>query len=253
MMDRLVVAWTFLTVVPLPLRLRPRATDDRAFARSLAAFPLVGLLLGVALAGASFAMDRLFPHTLVVVVIVFLLVWITGGLHLDGVADTADACGARSRDDALRIMKDSTIGAYGSLALITVLGLKIAGLSTLPAHELAPALVAMPVLGRWAQVQITTGHPSARSEGAAKRFIAGTSRADYVAATASALPVIALAMGLPGLLAAAMVWAVVAWFGGWVTRWLGGVTGDTIGAAGEGAEVLAVLTWAAVFHVRGAA
>jgi cobalamin synthase len=68
-----------------------------------------------------------------------------------------------------------------------------------------------------------------------------------------ALPVIALAMGLPGLLAAAMVWVVVAWFGGWVTRWLGGVTGDTIGAAGEGAEVLAVLTWAAVFHVRGAA
>jgi adenosylcobinamide-GDP ribazoletransferase len=251
MMDRFVVAWTFLTIIPL--RLRVHSTDDRVFARSLAAFPLVGLLLGAALAGASFAMDRLFPHTLVVVVIVFLLVWITGGLHLDGVADTADACGARSRDDALRIMKDSMIGAYGSLALITVLGLKIAGLSTLPAHELAPALVAMPVLGRWAQVQMTTGYPSARSEGAAKRFIAGTCRADYAAATAMALPVTALAMGLPGLLAAAVVCAFVAWFGGWVTRWLGGVTGDTIGAAGEGAEALAILTWAAVFHVRGAA
>lgn len=251
MMDRFVVAWTFLTIIPL--RQRPRSTDDQAFARSLAAFPLVGLLLGAGLAGASFAMGRLFPHTLVVVVIVFLLVWITGGLHLDGVADTADACGGRSRDDALRIMKGSTIGAYGSLALITVLGLKIAGLATIPPHELAPALVAMPVLGRWAQVQMITGHPSARSEGAAKRFIAGTSRVDYAAATAIALPVVALAMGLPGLLAVAMVWVVMAWFGEWVTRWLGGVTGDTIGAAGEGAEVLAVLTWAAVFHVRGAA
>ncbi len=251
MMDRFVVAWTFLTIIPLSQR--PCQTADRAFARSLAAFPLVGLLLGAALAGASFIMDRVFPHTLGVVVIVFLLVGITGGLHLDGVADTADACGGRSRDDALRIMKGSTIGTYGSLALITVLGLKIAGLSALPSHELAPALVAMPVLGRWAQVQMTTGHPSARSEGAAKRFIAGTSRVDYAAATAMALPTVALAMGLPGLLAAAVVWALVARFGGWVTRWLGGVTGDTIGAASEGAEVLAILTWAAVFHVRGAA
>jgi len=251
MMDRFVVAWTFLTIIPL--RVRPRATDDQALAQSLAAFPLVGLLLGAGLAGASFAMGRVFPHTLVVFVMVFLLVWITGGMHLDGVADTADACGARSRDDALRIMKGSTIGAYGSLALIAVLGLKMAGLATLPPHELAPALVAMPVLGRWAQVQMTTGHPSARSEGAAKRFIAGATRPDYAAATAMALPVTALAMGLPGLLAAAVVCAFVTWFGGWVTRWLGGVTGDTIGAAGEGAEVLAVLTWAAVFHVRGAA
>lgn len=253
MMDRIVVAWTFLTVVPLPLRLRRRATDDRALSQSLAAFPLVGLLLGAGLAGASFALDRLFPHTLVVVIIVFLLVGITGGLHLDGVADIADACGGRSREDALRIMKGSTIGAYGSLALIAVLGLKIAGLATLPPHELAPALVAMPMLGRWAQVQMITGHPSARSEGAAKRFSAGASRADYAVATVMALPVVALAMGLAGLLAAAVVWAFVVWFGQWVTRWLGGVTGDTIGAAGEGAEVIAVLTWAAVFHVRGGA
>lgn len=251
MMDRFAMAWAFLTIVPV--RLQPHSPDERACARSLAAFPLVGLVLGVGLAGASVVLDRFFPHSLAVVVIVFLLMWITGGLHLDGVADTADACGARSKADALRIMRSSTIGTFGSLALITVLGLKIAGLATLPPDGLAPALVAMPVLGRWAQVQMTTGHPSAREDGAARRFIVGATRTDYAIATAFALPVVVFAMGLVGLLAAAVVWAAAAWFGRSMTRRLGGVTGDTIGAAGEGAEVLAVLTWAGAVHALGAA
>ena len=146
MMDRVLVAWEFLTVVPLGRR--ARVADDRAFGRSLAAFPLVGLALGAGLAGFSLAADRLFPHALVVTLAVLLLAGLSGGLHLDGVADTADACGARSREDALRIMKGSTIGTYGSLALISVLGLKIAGLLALPPRDLAPALLAMPVLGR---------------------------------------------------------------------------------------------------------
>ena len=184
---------------------------------------------------------------------VLLLAWLSGGLHLDGVADTADACGARSREDALRIMKGSTIGTYGSLALISVLGLKIAGLSALPPPTLAPALLAMPVLGRWAHAQMTAGRPYARAEGTAKSFVAGASRTDYALATAIALPAVAVALGSAGLIAAAAIWGAVALYARWVTRWLGGVTGDTIGAAGEGAEVIAVLTWAAVFHIRGAA
>ncbi len=250
MMNRFAVAWMFLTIIPL--HRRPRSTDDHALARSLVAFPLVGLVLGLGLAGCSLVMDRLLPHTLAVVVIVVVLVWVTGGLHLDGVADTADACGAPSREDALRIMKGSMIGAYGTLALIAVLGLKTVGLAMLPPDELSLALVAMPVLGRWAMVQMTTVYPSARSEGRAHSFITGANRADFAAATAIALPVIALAMGPSGVFGAVLALAAVSWFGWRVTLWLGGVTGDTIGAAGEGAEVLAVLTWAAAFHVRGA-
>lgn len=251
MMDRVLVAWEFLTVVPLGRR--GRAADEGAFGRSLAAFPLVGLALGAALAAFSLAAVRLFPHALVATLAVLLLAGLSGGLHLDGVADTADACGARSREDALRIMKGSTIGAYGSLALFSVLGLKIAALAALPPRALAPALLAMPVLGRWAQVHATVGRTYAREQGTAKAFVEGSPRAAWWVATATTLVIAGAAMDVAGLAAAGVVWAAVSMYVHRVTAWLGGVTGDTIGAAGEGTEVLAVLTWAAFFHVRGAA
>lgn len=251
MINRFAAAWTFLTIISLGRR--PRSTQDQELARSLVVFPLVGLVLGAVLAGASLALDRFFPHAVVVVVVVVLSVWITGGLHLDGVADTADACGAPSRDDALRIMKGSMIGTYGSLALLSVLGLKIAGLATLPPRALAPALLAMPVLGRWALVHATVGRSYARDQGTAKTFVENASRATWLAATATTIAIAGAVMGVAGLAACGVVWVGVTLYVRWVTKWLGGVTGDTIGAAGEGAEVIAVLTWAAFLHVRGAA
>ncbi|MFZ5863205.1 MAG: adenosylcobinamide-GDP ribazoletransferase [Nitrospirota bacterium] len=249
-MDRVLVAWAFLTVVPLGRR--GRAANGEACGRSLAAFPLVGLALGAALAVFSLAAVRLFPAALVATLAVLFLAWFSGGLHLDGVADTADACGARSREDALRIMKGSTIGTYGSLALFSVLGLKIAGLAALPPRALAPALLVMPVLGRWAHVHATVGRPYAREQGTAKAFVEGATRAAWWVATVTTLAIAAAAMGPAGLAAVAVVGATVTVYARGVTRWLGGVTGDTIGAAGEGAEVIAILTWAAFFHVRGA-
>ncbi len=251
MVNYFLVAWEFLTVVPLGRR--GHAVDEGTFGRSLAAFPLVGLALGAALAAFSLAAALLFPPALVATLAVVLLAWLSGGLHLDGVADTADACGANSCEDALRIMKGSTIGAYGSLALFSVLGLKIAALAALPPRVLAPALLAMPVLGRWAQVHATVGRTYAREQGTAKAFVEGTTRAAWCVATGTTLVIAAAAMGPAGLAAAGLVWAAVAVYVRRVTAWLGGVTGDTIGAAGEGAEVLAVLTWVAVFHLRGAA
>ena len=250
-MNRFVTAWEFLTVVPLGRR--GRAADEGAFGRSLAAFPLVGLALGAALAVFSLAAALLFPPSLVAALAVVLLAWLSGGLHLDGVADTADACGARSREDALRIMKGSTIGTYGSLALFSVLGLKIAALAALPPRALAPVLLAMPVLGRWAQVHATVGRTYAREQGTAKAFIAGATRTAWWVATVATLVIAVAVMGPAGLAAVAVVWVTVTVYVRWVTAWLGGVTGDTIGAAGEGAEVLAALTWAAFFHVRGSA
>ena len=248
-MRAFLAAWEFLTVVPLGRR--GRAADEGAFGRSLAAFPLVGLALGAVLAAFSLAAALLFPPALVATLAVVLLAWLSGGLHLDGVADTADACGARSREDALRIMKGSTIGAYGSLALFSVLGLKIAALAALPPRALAPALLAMPVLGRWAQVHATVGRTYAREQGTAKVFVEGATRAAWWVATAATLVIAAAVMSQAGLAAVAVVWGAVTVYVRWVTAWLGGVTGDTIGAAGEGAEVLAVLTWAAFFHIKG--
>ncbi|MFZ5864213.1 MAG: adenosylcobinamide-GDP ribazoletransferase [Nitrospirota bacterium] len=249
-MRAFLAAWTFLTVVPLGRR--ALAADEGVFGRSLAAFPLVGFALGAVLAAFSLAAGLLFPHALVVILAVLLLAWLSGGLHLDGVADTADACGARSREDALRIMKGATIGAYGSLALFSVLGLKIAALAALPPRVLAPALLAMPVLGRWAHVHATVGRTYAREQGTAKAFVEGATRAAWWVATGTTLVIAAAAMGSAGLVAAGLAWVAVTLYVRRVTAWLGGVTGDTIGAAGEGAEVLAALTWAAVFHLRGA-
>lgn len=246
MIARFVTAWSFLTVVPLGGRAAHR--EERDFAQSLAAFPVVGLVLGIAVAGVYTVSVLVFPLRLAVVLSVLGLVCLTGGLHLDGVADTADALGARTREDALRIMRGSTIGTFGALALVSVLGLKIAGVLSLPAGAHVPALIAMPVLGRWVQTEMVVGWPYAREAGIAKAFMQGANVWQYLIATGVALPIVASVFGWAGLIATAVVGGVVALYGWWVARWLGGVTGDTIGAAGEGAEVVALLTWAALFH-----
>jgi adenosylcobinamide-GDP ribazoletransferase len=246
MIARFVTAWSFLTVVPLGGGATRR--EERDFAQSLVAFPVVGLVLGIAVAGLYTISAWVFPLPLAVVLSVLGLVCLTGGLHLDGVADTADALGARTREDALRIMKGSTIGTFGALALVSVLGLKIAGLLSLPAGAHVPALIAMPVVGRWVQTELVVGWPYAREVGTAKVFIQSAGVWQYLIATSMALPIVAVVFGWAGLIATAVVGGVVALYGWLVARWLGGVTGDTIGAAGEGAEVVALLTWAALFH-----
>jgi adenosylcobinamide-GDP ribazoletransferase len=233
----------FLTI--FPIFLRARATDD-AHARSFAWFPLVGLMIGALLWLEDAALAWIFGHALRSVIVVLTLTVITGAVHLDGLADTADALGAgRDRARALEILRDSRVGSYGAAALFFALALKTLSLAALGGARRSAALIAAPVLARWAMVAVSAGVDYLRSNGAGTTLLSGAARRNLVLASAlAALSVAPFASStLLGACGVALVLVVsLRWLN---RRWLGGVTGDLIGACGEIVEVAVLITFAA--------
>jgi len=227
------LAFAFLSRLPLPAA--PATGAD--LGRSTAWFPLAGAAMGLVLAGGAWAASRHVPPAVAAVLATAALAWMTGGLHLDGVADVFDGLGGGrgDRERILRIMRDSRIGAHGAAALVLVLALKVAALSEVLARgELWPLVVA-PVVSRFAVVPLVVLFPYAREEGLGKAFrgtaawreigIAACIAAACVAPSAPA----SLWPAVGGIAAAVAVAASV-------HRRVGGLTGDVYGAAIEIAE-----------------
>ena len=238
-------ALRFLTAIPVPF-LPP--IDERAIARSMTAFPLVGLVIGGLGAVVGWlAWLLLGPpfHALAVVVTWTLL---TLGLHLDGLADSCDALFSwRSRERKLEIMKDSRIGTMGALGLLTIFLLKIVAINKLGPYWWLGALLA-PLWGRWTDIYGIFWFPAARQGGLGRTFHDQVRRADFLLATLSALIASSL-LWFPwgGLLILVSV-PLTHWTARRMVRSLGGLTGDTYGALSELGEVAVLLTLAALQH-----
>lgn len=242
-------ALLFLTVLPLPAGPPGSA---RELGRSLAYFPLIGLGLGLLLAGANHAVGLFFPPSVCALLVLLLLIFVTGALHLDGVADTADGMyGIRDRATRLRIMKDSRVGAMGVVALLCLLLLKVVTLTALPAVAQWQVLIALPVVGRWMMVALAVLAPYARSEGGTGSvFVEEAGRRELGIATLILAAVLLGFFRLWGLtLLAALVLVVIA-LERYFRRRLGGVTGDILGAVCEWSEALFLLLASAVYFHR---
>jgi adenosylcobinamide-GDP ribazoletransferase len=240
---RLLLATSFLTIMPLGPR---NAASEDDLAGSFGLFPLVGFIIGAALALEDFMLATLFGIAIRSCLIVMTLVIVTGGLHLDALADTADALGAGTdRERALRILRDSSVGVFGMIAVLFWLGLQWTALATLQGRTRTAAIYLAPGLGRWAMVAVAAGIDYLRAAGAGSFLKPQWSR--FNLRIASAVAIIALipvfSSHARAAAAAAIVVALAArWF---YRRWLGGVTGDLIGAAGAIAELAAMLAMAA--------
>ncbi len=237
MKSTLPLALTFLTKLPWPWRGR---ADETALARSMFWFPWVGALLGLIFWGAWLGLQKM-PAPAAAALLLALTVWVTGGLHLDGLADTADGLGGgQTPADALRIMKDSRVGAFGVISLILALILKFSLFLSLPTTTGGTAaLLLYPVISRWAMVLLAYLSPYARAEGGlGQAMTLGVSRRVLAGASLSAGALALLILGAPGLVlfggAAALVWLGHYYF----RRRLGGITGDILGATNEVVEVL---------------
>lgn len=238
-----VAALGLFTVLPVP----PVAEIDRRLAsRAMIAFPWVGLLLGViggallwgvAASGAG--------HTLAAVLAVAAVAGLTGALHLDGLADTADGLGSRKpADEALAIMRKSDVGPMGVVALALTLLVDVAALSSLAelGGVLAGGTLAVAAMAGRAVVTVATvSRASARRQGFGALFIGATSRVSaavtWVAVTGVSAAVGALARGLGGAAvfacAAAAAGATGALWAAHLRRRLGGMTGDVFGSIVE--------------------
>jgi adenosylcobinamide-GDP ribazoletransferase len=239
----IVAAFAFLTRLPVGGS-RVREID---LGRSVAAFPAVGLVLGLALTGLSFGLRNFLPPLLVAVFAVALLGALTGGLHLDGFADVFDAVGGGRGDRArmLSIMRDSRIGAHGAAALVLLLMTKVLAAGQAVAERDLVALLAFPAIARWTVVPLIVLFPYARREGLGRAF-SGEAGRPQLAIAGAMTAVIVAALGLRLLLPALAATLGVFLLGLWMRRRLGGLTGDVYGAAIEIAEVI-VLTVMAIF------
>lgn len=239
------LAAAFLTRLPLPdCGLVPAG----GLARAMRAFPLVGAVVGLA-GGAVFVLTRaVLPGMVAALLAVLAGILLTGALHEDGLADTADGLGARGgRERRLEVMRDSRTGAYGVLALIFTVALRAVALAAAPTALLGlGALVAAHALGRALIPAVMQIMPPARADGLGAS--AGIPDAS-VAATAGVLGlVLALAgLGIAALpaIAAALVGAgAVVWL---ARRTLGGYTGDVLGAVEQAAEAAVLVAAAGVW------
>lgn len=242
-------AFQFLTRCPVPAWVGHDPSWLNACARW---FVLVGGFVGAAGAAVLWAASWGWPPMVAAILCVLATVWITGAFHEDGLADTFDALGgAVSRERALSIMKDSRIGTYGAVALVLILGLRVAMVSALAARSVpwaAAALIGSHAMGRGASVVVLCSLPYAGDieHAKAKPLATSVSRTSALVALMTVVAV-ALALGsMCGHLAAwaaalACVAAVAAGMRGWLQRRLGGYTGDTLGAVEQLGEVTALL------------
>jgi adenosylcobinamide-GDP ribazoletransferase len=244
-MKRFAAAIQFLTVLPVGCD-----CAERDLGRSTLLFPVIGLLIGAAIVLLNYALSAVLPPLVVNVLVVIAMLAVSGGLHMDGLADTADGfLSSRPRERILEIMKDSRVGVMGVIAVVCVVCLKIAALVSMPSALRWPTLLLMPLAGRCALVFEMATLPYARPEGGlGSVFAVNKSPIDPVWAIAIMAATAYWTMGRRGLVSAGAAVLVTLIFSFWCRRKIGGFTGDTLGAACELAELAPALV--AVVGIR---
>ncbi len=236
-MAGLLAAFQFLTLAPIR-----RGFDSRQVGQATAFFPLVGLVIGGILLGLNYLLGLVLPPSLVRVFILAALVVSSGGLHLDGLADTFDGmAGHRTSEQRLQIMRDSRIGGFGAMALALFLLIEYLALAALPADHLRYALLAAPVISRWAMVDAILAYPYARADGLGTPFKNHVTWLQFWIATFITLAVAVGFFRIAGLVVMAFAWLVFTLAAQYFRSQLKGLTGDTYGAINEIAFVASLV------------
>lgn len=239
------IALQFLSSLPIRL---PGMPEPKELGRSLLFYPLVGLLFGLILWGMNIALAGA-PLLLHAALLLAVWVLLSGALHLDGLADSADAWlgGFGDRERTLTIMKDPRSGPIAVVTLVLVLLLKFAALLALIEQGQGAVLLIVPLLGRAALLGLFLTTPYVRAGGL------GQALADHLPRTAgwrvlalSALGCLLLGGMINGLVALLIAIAVFAWLRQVMIRRLGGSTGDTAGALLELLEMAVLVGLALV-------
>ena len=237
----------FLTRIPMPAL----PYDSGSLSRAVQFFPAVGMLLGVA---AAVLYRLLSPHLSRLVtslLVVTFLVFITGCLHEDGLADTADGFGGgRSREQILAILKDSRIGSYGGAALALSLLARVLLLASMPLAQVPRYLIAAHVLCRWTALPLSYYLSPARIEsgetatGQGARIARLVSRKSLLVGSLFMLVICIVTLRAQAAAAIGVAILVTLGTGMYFQRKIGGVTGDCFGATNQLAEIAVYLAGA---------
>ena len=241
-MKSLVRALAFLTIIPLPFVSFEQGGKD--LADSAAAFPLAGAVIGLIQAVLAALLLIILPPAPVAVLILAAGFLLTRGLHVDGLADTADGLiGVTDREKSFKAMADSAIGVMGAVALLLLYLLKFTLLSSSGRLFLPLAAFFMPMAGRWAIVLAGSLSKPAFNRGLGDLFLRSLGPVQLFKASLGALLLLSLIfLSLPplaipvasGMVAALLIGLLLARY---ATRRLGGLTGDILGAVSELGEL----------------
>ncbi|BDI31709.1 adenosylcobinamide-GDP ribazoletransferase [Capsulimonas corticalis] len=245
------IALQFLTRIPV--RGVPDWAYDEAGGKqaALAFFPAVGMVVATIAAGVYAAGQALGLNPLAVAVLtVTASAMVTGAFHEDGLADVCDGLGPHTREDALRVMRDSRIGTFGGVGLWMLLTLKASAIMSLEPGRLWGALVAAHMLARWSSLPMSMALPYAReAKGANAGIAALVTWRETLIATVITLAVIGRWLGMVHgamlFLGAVAMAAATGWF---YRKKFGGITGDCLGATNQLAEATTLLMAARLLH-----
>ena len=245
----LAAAFTFMTRFPLG---RFASHDSNDLDASAAYFPAVGVVVG-AMGALVYTLARtLWPTSVAVLLSMIATVYFTGGFHEDALADTLDGFGGgRTPARVLEIMKDSRVGSYALVGVALLLALKFATLFSIAesgATTVGRALVAAHVLARWSSAPLMATYSYVRPESTNVRpsaggaFSRGITLPRAFAATLIAAVAVVVALGpTRAIVTAAVALLVTIVSGLWFKRRIGGITGDTLGAANQIVEIAVYL------------
>jgi len=238
MWSHFVCALSFLTILRIPGS-SAQTLSGLDLARSFSFFPLVGFILGVCSVALACIISPFLPSLPLAGVIIATQALLTRALHLDGLADFIDgAGGGYTPQRRLDIMKDSRTGAFGALALILAILLKAAAIQTLILQSQWSPLLLVPVLSRLAMVLAAYHSPYARPEGGlGKPFLEHITSREVIIASVFSLPIALLMASFSALSYIAIMLLVVALLRHLSHKWLGGITGDVLGAVNETVEI----------------
>lgn len=252
-----IAAFQFLTRLPIPVQIN---YTHLVFRRSVIFYPLAGCVIGLLLLMAGQGLSLFLPAMPAAVLLLGLWVILTGGLHLDGLMDTADGIlSHRPREQMLEIMKDSRVGAMGVIVAVLHLLLKFTLLCTLLEIYQRDGggngyflLAIIPIWSRWFMTAAIQGWPYARKESGLGSFFQGVSREYVLISFLVALLITTMVLGFTHTSLDTAIWPVVLCFAGctfisgwlmatYISRKLGGLTGDTYGALNELLEAVLLL------------
>jgi adenosylcobinamide-GDP ribazoletransferase len=235
----------FLSSIPVGRRVM----ESRSLVGSAVYFPLVGLLLGFILAGLDYGLGRVLPGLLTSAITVTALVLLTGALHFEGFVDSCDGLfGGHTRERRLDIMRMKNVGAYAIAGGALLLILKFASIASL-SHESARfwVLVIFPMLSRWGMTLALSVFPYAREQGLGTAF-RGVKTVHVIIAGAIALIAAVIFAGLSGIILFFIATLIAILTGLWITKLLGGLTGDIYGAINELSEVIILISAMGIIH-----
>lgn len=241
-MKALFLLMSFMTRLPVP----QVEYDQKLFVKAYKLFPMIGILFGLILYFFNFLLSKIFYSSLMITIFLILIeVILTGALHLDGLADTFDAIFSyRTKEKMLEIMKDPHIGTNGVLALIFLIAIKLFSINYLLDFQMEYILLIYPVIGRISSVASCSFLKYARESGMSN-FINEVNYKDLLISLAYSMLYFFMIFRdlnyISLLLSFVLPLLIVFWtyiFSKKISKKLGGISGDTLGAVVELNQVL---------------